>query len=124
MKLSYQDISNVFQHSLDKSSIPFKAETEISQLIFSSIEINKQLWKLEDNSRMHHLGFENIAKAKIEIDLANQKRNETISQLDAMLAKNLGNVQSESLVKFYSESPAILIDRIAILFIRHHFIKN
>jgi hypothetical protein len=124
MKISYQDISNVFQHSLDKSSTPFKAETEISQLIFSCIEINKQIWKLEDISRMHYFGFENIAKTKMEIDLANQKRNETINQLDVMLAKILGNVQLESLEKFYSESPAILIDRIAILFIRYHFIKK
>ena len=124
MKINYQHISDVFQHSLEKSSTPFKAETEISQLIFSCIEINKQLWKLEDISRMHHLGFENIAKAKMEIDLANQRRNETINQLDVQLEKLLGNVQSESLEKFYSESPAILIDRIAIMFIRHHFIKE
>jgi hypothetical protein len=40
------------------------------------------------------------------------------------IEKLLGNVQSESLEKFYSESPAILIDRIAIMFIRHHFIEE
>jgi hypothetical protein len=73
---------------------------------------------------MHEFGFEAIAKTKMEIDLANQRRNETINQLDVMFDKVLGNVQSESLEKFYSESPAILIDRIAIMFIRHHFIQE
>jgi len=124
MKASYQYITKVFQHSLNQSTKPFEPQNEISELLFTCIGINKKLWKLEDVSRMHELGFEAIAKTKMEIDLANQRRNETINQLDVQLEKLLGNVQSKSLEKFYSESPAILIDRIAIMFIRHHFIKE
>ncbi len=124
MKASYQYITKVFQHSLNQSTTPFEPQNEISELLFACIEINKKLWKLEDVSRMHELGFEAIAKTKMEIDLANQRRNETINQLDVQLEKLLGNVQSKSLEKFYSESPAILIDRIAIMFIRHNFIKE
>jgi hypothetical protein len=124
MKVSYQYITKVFQHSLSQSTTPFEAQNEISELLFACIEINKKLWKLEDVSRMHELGFEAIAKTKMEIDLANQRRNETINQLDVQLERILRNVQSESLEKFYSESPAILIDRIAIMFIRHHFVKE
>ena len=124
MKISYQYITKIFRHSLSQSTIPFEAKNEISELLFACIEINRNLWKLEDVSRMHEFGFEAIAKTKMEIDLANQRRNETINQLDVMFDKVLGNVQSESLEKFYSESPAILIDRIAIMFIRHHFIQE
>lgn len=124
MKVSFQYIAKVFRHSLSQNTTPFEVQNEISELLFACIEINKKLWKLEDVSRMHELGFEAIATTKMEIDLANQKRNETINQLDVMFDKVLGNVQSESLEKFYSESPAILIDRIAIMFIRHHFIEK
>lgn len=124
MKISYRDIADVFYHSLNISSTPFKAETEISRLIFLCIEINKQLWELEDVSRMHLLGFENVAKAKMQIDSANQRRNEIINQLDVLLEKHLGNIQSKSLEKFYAESPAMLIDRIAILYIRLQFIEK
>jgi hypothetical protein len=124
MKVSYQYITKIFQHSISQSTTPFEAQNEISELLFACIEVNKKLWKLEDVSRMHELGFEAIAKTKMEIDLTNQRRNEIINQLDVQIEKLLGNVQSESLEKFYSESPAILIDRIAIMFIRHHFIEE
>lgn len=124
MKVGYQYISNVFRYSLNQNTTSFEAHNEISKLLFACIEINKRLWKLEDISRMHELGFEAIAKAKMEIDTVNQKRNETINELDLILDKYLSNTQLESLTNFHSESPGMLIDRIAILFIRHHFIQE
>lgn len=123
MKVTYQYISKVFLDTLSKSSVNVD-ESEISQLLVDCFETNKTLWQLEDVSRMHYLGFENVAKAKMEIDLVNQKRNEIISQLDLLLDKHLGNVPVQSLEKYYSESPGMLIDRIAILFLRHHFLSQ
>lgn len=123
MKVTHQYISKIFQDTLNKTSVNVD-ESEISQLLFACMETNRTLWQLEDVSRMHDLGFENVAKAKMEIDLVNQKRNETISQLDLLLDKELGNVPVQSLENFYSESPGMLIDRMAILFLRHHFISQ
>ena len=124
MKITYKYISRTFQNTLSQCCDEIEGENVVGRLLFHCIEINKTLWHLEDVSRMHDLGFENIAKAKMEIDLANQKRNETINQLDLLLDKHLGNVPLQSLDKFYSESPGMLIDRMAILFLRHNFIKQ
>ncbi len=124
MKITYQYISDVFQHSLSQSSTEFDRHNKIAELLFYCMEINKELWKLEDVSRMHDLGFESIAKAKMAIDIANQKRNETISNLDIMFDRHLCNTELKSLTKFYSESPGMLIDRMAILTIRQNFIKK
>jgi hypothetical protein len=124
MEITYQKISKVFRNYLTETSKEFETENEIDRLLLDCIADNKQLWKLEDVARMHHLGFESVAKAKMEIDVVNQRRNETIHKLDSLLDKNLCNVSLESPSKFYSESPGMLLDRIAILFIKQHFIKQ
>lgn len=124
MEVTYQYISKVFCHYLSETSKEFESENEIDKLLLDCIANNKQLWKLEDVARMHHLGFESVAKAKMEIDVVNQRRNETINKLDLLLDKHLCNVQLESLAKFYSESPGMLIDRLAILFIKQNFMRQ
>ncbi len=124
MKISYKYISEIFQNALNQNSVKIEDKNKIGQLLFCCFEINKTLWNLEDISRMHHLGFESIAKAKMEIDLYNQKRNDTINQIDLFLDEHLGNVTLQSLDKFYSESPGMIIDRMVIIFIRHHSIKQ
>jgi hypothetical protein len=73
---------------------------------------------------MNDLGFERIAKTKMEIDSNNQRRNDIIRELDLLLDRILGNVDGESLTKLYSESPGMLIDRLAILFIRYSFVNQ
>lgn len=124
MEITYQNISKVFLNYLSETSKEFETENEFDRLLLDCIADNKQLWKLEDVSRMHHLGFESIAKAKMEIDVVNQRRNETINKLDSLLDKHLCNVQLESPSKLYSESPGMLLDRLAILFIKQRFIKQ
>ena len=124
MEITYQYISKVFYHYLSETSKEFEAENELDKLFLDCIADNKQLWKLEDVARMHHLGFEFVAKAKMRIDIVNQRRNETINKLDSLLDQHLCNVQLESPSNFYSESPGMLIDRLAILFIKQNFIRK
>lgn len=124
MKLTYQYISDVFRHYLSDASDESDAQDEIGKLLHDCIATNKKLWKLEDVARMHHLGYESVAKTKMEIDMVNHKRNETINILDSFLDKHLCNVQHGSMSKFYSESPGMLIDRLAILFIKQDFIQQ
>jgi len=124
MKITFQYISKVFYHYLSETSKEFEAENEIDRLLLDCIANNKQLWQLEDIARMHHLGFESIANAKMRIDEINQSRNETINKLDLLLDKNLCNVQLESSSKFYSESPGMLLDRLAILFLKQNFMRQ
>lgn len=124
MKITYQYISTFFLHYLRGTLKEFEPPNEISKLLLDCIENNYRLWELEDAARMHHLGFESVANAKMEIDVINQRRNEAINELDSFLDQHLHNVELESLSKFSSESPGMLIDRLAILFIKQHFIEQ
>ncbi len=124
MEISYQNISDVFQNYLSETFKELMAENEIDNLLHDCIADNQRLWKLEDVARMHHFGFESVAKAKMEIDIVNHKRNETINKLDSLLDKLLCNTPLESPAKFYSESPGMLIDRLAILFLKQNFLKQ
>ena len=125
MKITYHTVSIVFSHYLNNTSYELnKSENELNSLLNICIRTNKNLWELEDKVRMHHLGLEFVAKTKMEIDIVNQKRNEIINSLDSFLDKHLCNIQQESISGFYSESPGMLIDRLAILFIKQHFIQQ
>ncbi|MFW5871573.1 MAG: DUF4254 domain-containing protein [bacterium] len=124
MEINYQNISKVYLNYLSETSKEFDTENKIDRLLLDCIADNKHLWKLEDVARMQHLGFESVAKAKLEIDVVNQRRNETINKLDSLLDKHLCNAQLESPSKFYSESPGMLLDRLAILFIKQNFIRQ
>ena len=57
-----------------------------------------------------------IAHIKKEIDSHNQKRNDIIHQMDLTLAAEL--MEATPGGRFYAESPGMIIDRMAILYIK------
>lgn len=124
MNLNFQYITEIFQYSLSPGLSSVKEQNEISALLSSCIETNKRLWDLEDVARMHERGFEAIAKAKMEIDTVNQKRNEIINGIDMVLDWHLSNTELQPPENFQSESPGMLIDRMAILSIRQSLIRR
>lgn len=91
---------------------------QLDNLISSCMEVNLKLWKLEDEARMKNKGFKSIAIAKGEIDQNNHIRNEIIQNLDMQIEHMLNNNSLGTHEKYQAESPGMLIDRIAILFIK------
>lgn len=122
--ITFQKISNIFSNALNSKPSSLNQTTEINKLINLCMEINLKLWRLEDIARMKDLGFERIAKAKIEIDKYNQIRNEIIQSIDFEFERLLQSSSINSQENFYAESPGMLIDRIAILFIKQVMIKK
>jgi len=115
--LNFKTISKIFFAFLDGVSIAPESKEKINYLIISNIETNRKLWDLEDLARMTELGPEYIATTKKEIDENNQIRNDLIKEIDIEISDQIG-VSSDHQEQFYSESPGMIIDRLAILFIK------
>lgn len=121
---TFKKISNIFSDAFKANSNSTNYTAQLDKLIFSCMEINLNLWKLEDIARMKDLGFESIANAKMEIDKNNQIRNENIRSMDLEFEQTLNNKILVPNENFHAESPAMLIDRIAILFIKRQMIEK
>jgi hypothetical protein len=121
--LKFQTISKIFSDFLDGILPILKSENQLNQLIRLNIEINRKLWDLEDSARMIELGSGHVAKAKQEIDKNNQIRNDLIREIDIMIVDQM-SISPGSKEQFYSESPGMIIDRLAILFIKLSVISD
>lgn len=120
---NFKIISKIFSDSLNGlSAVPESAE-KLSNLVRLNIKTNRKLWDLEDSARMAELGPEHVATTKQEIDKNNQIRNDLITEMDIEIADQMG-VSSGSQEQFYSESPGMIIDRLAILFIKLSVIRD
>jgi len=122
--INFKKISKIFSQFLDNTLTIHNNKGRLDQLIRSNIEVNRRLWDLEDIARMHNLDFEHVALAKQEIDKNNQTRNNLVQKIDVELEKVLKNNPSGPIEKFYGESPGMVIDRLAILFIKLSVIKK
>ncbi len=120
--MNFETILKIFSRFLENRSTSLKLEKKLDYLVKSSIETNHTLWNLEDSVRMFELGSEHVAKTKQEIDKVNQIRNDLIWQIDVEVQKQMkpSNVAKE----FYSESPGVIIDKLAILFIKLSVIED
>lgn len=122
--ITFQKISNIFSKVLFNNSTSTNYTENIDKLIKSCIKINQKLWKLEDTARIKELGFESIVLTKQEIDKSNQIRNDLIQKIDFEIEKILKNDSSGPKEKFYAESPGMIIDRLAILYIKLFVIRK
>lgn len=75
---------------------------------------NYQLWHAEDRARRDDLGFEFVYRAKREIDLFNQQRNNCMEKIDEWFINHLKPAAS-SVCPVHSETPGMMIDRLSIL---------
>jgi hypothetical protein len=122
--LNFKKISKIFSEFLNNTSTISKFEDKLSCFIRLNMKINKKLWDLEDLVRGVKLSTRRIAATKREIDKNNQIRNDLIEKIDIEI-KNQMQVESfDSQNFFYSESPGMIIDRIAILSIKLFFIHK
>jgi len=122
--LNFKTISKIFLDFLNNPSIILKSEDRLSHLIRLNMETNQKLWDLEDSARMVEIGPEYVATVKQEIDKNNQIRNNLIRDIDTEITNQMRVVPLNSQAQFYSESPGMIIDRLAILYIKISVIRD
>jgi len=121
--LNFKTLSKIFSDFLDGIPTVLDSEDRLSRLIRLNMKTNQLLWDLEDSVRMTELGSGHVATTKQEIDKNNQIRNNLIGEIDIEIADQIG-VSHGSQEQLYSESPGMIIDRLAIIFIKLSVIRD
>ncbi|MBU1558012.1 DUF4254 domain-containing protein [Patescibacteria group bacterium] len=120
--VSYSQIRLVFLEHFNNETV--KTKGNILDLFSELIFINHKLWHFEDLVRNLELTDKLVRETKRRIDKANQLRNDIIRKIDFNLISLLNNKESKDIEKFVSESPAVFIDRLSIMFIRKFEIES
>lgn len=100
--------------------------TPIEKTILDLLVANFTLWGYEDEARRKDVSDKHIANLKRKIDKENQKRNDIIDTLDALIRedveKKLGSINQA--LPMNSENPGSLYDRLTILALRSYHLKK
>ncbi len=115
--VTFKNVDKSFKNFLQNKNGSQRTHT-ILDLFQEIIEINFEIWNLEDRARDTRHSFQIIAETKKQIDKCNQYRNDTIRKIDLNFAYLLGNNEELEAHQFISESPGMLIDRLSIFYIR------
>ena len=95
-------------------ALPLPAPTaDFDLLVLAQHQANLELWHEEDKARSPLAADSAIATVKHAIDTLNQRRNDLVEQIDALLLATAGP-QSAS-APLHSETPGLIIDRLSIL---------
>ena len=82
-------------------------------LVFNQHHANYDLWHEEDKARNPIASDHDITEVKHAIDALNQRRNDLVEQIDAMLLDAAGDQNEDA--PLHSETPGLIIDRLSIL---------
>lgn len=121
--LNFEIITKIFSVFFNNPGKNFEYNQKIEKLVWLNIKTNRTLWDLEDSARLVELGDRHVSDTKRKIDKNNQTRNDLIRKMDMEII-NLFSVSPGSKENFYSESPGMIIDRLAIIFIKLSVIQN
>lgn len=120
--VTFKNINTVFADYL-KNEKSFQGDHSLFDLFKEIVKINYDIWNLEDRARNTNSSFQEVSETKKNIDICNQSRNDTIRKLDLNFAYLFSN-SDLSVSQFVSESPATLIDRLSIFYIRKHMVSK
>jgi len=120
--VSYKRIHSIFLEHFSKKNVDTKHN--ILDLFNELIFLNHKLWHFEDLARSLESTDKLVRETKRSIDKTNQLRNDIIRKIDFNLINLLNNKDNEDIEKFVSESPAVFIDKLSIIFIRKFEIER
>lgn len=95
------------------------SQTHFFKLVEENFMFNYQLWHAEDRARRDDMGYEFVYHAKREIDAHNQQRNNRMEAIDTWLCNTLKPTTSSE-CPVHSETPGMMIDRLAILTLKSY----
>lgn len=88
----------------------------MKELIRAQHRANFELWHEEDKARDPEATDAEIARVKRSIDTLNQRRNDLVEQVDALLLRELQpTFERHTDAPLHSETPGLMIDRLSIL---------
>lgn len=112
------EVIDLMQLQIDEvPSLP--SSPEIVVLAKKLVDVNAELWRLEDAARNKLPDYAAVGQIKECIDLANQRRNDVIGQIDAWIAQDLvTDGVSTNTSNGFTETIGQAFDRVAILMLR------
>jgi hypothetical protein len=117
---------NTLVEDLYNNTFKNTGSTAIERTILDLLTANFTLWGYEDEARRKNVPDNYIAELKRKIDKENQKRNDLIDTLDAVIRedieKKLGSIDQN--LPMNSENPGSLYDRLTILALRSYNLKK
>ncbi|MDP2921159.1 MAG: DUF4254 domain-containing protein [Candidatus Omnitrophota bacterium] len=125
MEKWFKSINNLVEE-LYSNSFKNTGATAIEKTIIDLLAANFTLWGYEDEARRKDVPDKQIADIKRKIDKENQRRNDIIDTLDALIRedveKKLGAI--DQALPMNSENPGSLYDRLTILALRSYNLKK
>ncbi len=94
-----------------------RGEKGTGRLVNDSAVINCFLWHLEDKARARSFSDSLIANIKRAIDTTNQRRNNKMEEIDALLLEllNKAGIKPSKKAGINTETPGSVVDRLAII---------
>jgi len=117
---------NTLVEGLYENAFKNTGSTPVEKAILDLLVANFTLWGYEDEARRRNVTDKYIADLKKKIDKENQRRNDIIDNLDALIRedveKKLGSIDQN--LPMNSETPGSLYDRLTILALRSYNLRK
>ncbi|MDO8603489.1 MAG: DUF4254 domain-containing protein [Candidatus Omnitrophota bacterium] len=125
MEKWFKSVNNLVEE-LYNGSFKNTGSTAIEKTILDLLAANFTLWGYEDEARRKNVPDSYIAELKRNIDKENQKRNNIIDALDALIRQDVEDKLKsiDQALSMNSENPGSLYDRLTILALRSHNLKK
>ena len=105
-----QDEATIAWHRREAVSA---ARNPLEAIVLEQHRANYDLWHQEDGARDPEAADATIADVKHAIDRINQRRNDLVEQMDALLLEAAGPQVEDA--PLHSETPGMIVDRLSIL---------
>lgn len=125
MEKWFKSINELIEDLYNKS-FENTGATPIEKTVIDLLASNFTLWGYEDEARRKDVPDKHIADLKRKIDKENQRRNDLIDALDALIKedveKKFGSIDQS--LPMNSENPGSLYDRLTILALRSYNLRK
>nr|MBU1327699.1 DUF4254 domain-containing protein [Candidatus Omnitrophota bacterium] len=117
---------NTLVEDLYNNAFENTGSTPIEKTIIDLLVANYTLWGYEDEARRKNVPDNYIAELKRKIDKENQRRNDIIDALDALIKQDVEEKLKsiDQALPMNSENPGSLYDRLTILALRSYNLKK